>query len=778
MASKSNAREDIKIGSVRDEERGVVMAGRKRIDRGGEGRNRRAEKSGDTRIIVIGDVMLDVSWHVYNKGQYSTTSQFHGGIVAQYLKRPDWKTEMLGGAATVARRIISNSSFNGKVIIAGGWRQYYEKDTGKERDRLLSLIPELWITEDKRDDTISKNIEFSRIANYKHDVIKWRIYSSSSGNIKLEQRFDRDYRAPQESFTKGRSEFKVGNNTLVIVTDFNKGLLDIQKIRGWINRIKNTKWFLFRPKRRIGDEIINSFPWNILLPNRSDLAYLLSESPLPPEVMKKVKNRIVFHPKFLMYCSKLQKKLNSLTRNNRSMNGDRFVVIKLDKEGAALLSLNKGKITPFCLDEQSRGVWVGISAGDVLIADLAVHLASDNSSKDEYNRLVAALSRAIKYATAYCYTAENIDNEEIKWYGRVFNKKTDNFVGRVFFVQDPKKVSSNLGDCQEEYIFYSGKRYNDAESLLDKLVKEGIPLKLYQAKWALENFLTVNEGLISDITQFRQKAENYIFRRGYKDRPFVTALCGSPGTGKSSLAEALAEALRCPFIETNVAQWAGIEDLFFVCEQVRNTQIVSERVPLVFLDEVDAQINNQYIYGKLLAPLWDGFYLYRGNRRDLGPVIFLLAGSSKYWRDTGKLLGKLPGNISKLEDLRSRFRTKPIQIPSLMIPKGKRNTKMRVDVLFLIAYHIKRRFPNVQRIDERVFKLLIKGKPTYGIRSIVQVINTMDLIEEEGSVKFRDINGLNIDDFTFHISGVRGIWNAIKGRGNTKKSNSFLKIED
>src|SRR2546426_1080216 len=113
-------------------------------------------------------------------------------------------------------------------------------------------------------------------------------------------------------------------------------------------------------------------------------------------------------------------------------------------------------------------------------------------------------------------------------------------------------------------------------------------LYLQAAKWHLDDFLTVNPRLASEITRIRIAIEQYSSKPN-EEQPFVTAICGEPGSGKSTLAKALGKVLKCKFIPSNAAQWTSVEDLFQVCERMRTARIEGH-LPLVFVDEIDAEL--------------------------------------------------------------------------------------------------------------------------------------------------------------------------------------------
>jgi hypothetical protein len=224
-------------------------------------------------------------------------------------------------------------------------------------------------------------------------------------------------------------------------------------------------------------------------------------------------------------------------------------------------------------------------------------------------------------------------------------------------------------------------------------------------------------------------------------------LSAGPGAGKSFLVKQFEKQMDgCQFIESNVAQWTGFEDLATLCEQIRTTQL-NKVFPIVFIDEVDTQILGEHIYGKLLAPVWDAVYFRHGIKRTLGPAIYFVAGSSEKWKEPNKLL-KADG-ADKLKDLVSRFSMHPIQMPSLASCCGQEDAK------YIVASLLKKRFPFIEKIEKGVLKFFDGHDLKHGPRSIAQVIELIGDLKDPKIVTVEDLKKINSDDLRVHSSSQR-----------------------
>lgn len=157
-------------------------------------------------------------------------------------------------------------------------------------------------------------------------------------------------------------------------------------------------------------------------------------------------------------------------------------------------------------------------------------------------------------------------------------------------------------------------------------------------------------------------------------RPFNVLLTAEPGSGKSYFAQCLARHLerlatehggasgQFPFIETNLSSATSREQiertLLDLYETIRDHRAVG-RTPVVLLDEFDTVLSSsgreqtnspmEWLFGQMLAPLWDGAFVVEGRRRQLGGFILLIAVSSKNFAETLTKDGKGKDFASRLD---------------------------------------------------------------------------------------------------------------------------------
>src|SRR5687768_3273937 len=87
----------------------------------------------------------------------------------------------------------------------------------------------------------------------------------------------------------------------------------------------------------------------------------------------------------------------------------------------------------------------------------------------------------------------------------------------------------------------------------------------------------------------------------------VLGLCmfiASPGSGKTYLVRCLAKTLKLRYLGFNITQMISKADLLDCFDTIVTNQAQNREVPLlVFIDEINAKLDNQHVYDTFLAPL-------------------------------------------------------------------------------------------------------------------------------------------------------------------------------
>lgn len=106
-------------------------------------------------------------------------------------------------------------------------------------------------------------------------------------------------------------------------------------------------------------------------------------------------------------------------------------------------------------------------------------------------------------------------------------------------------------------------------------------------------------------------------------------VCDDPGGGKSSLVRELARARNLQFLSFNVTEMTRMEDLVGAFDQIVTAQAQNkDQSLLVFVDEINADLENHSVYSSFLAPLEDGHFSRDGKRFRIMPCIWVFVGTT------------------------------------------------------------------------------------------------------------------------------------------------------
>jgi hypothetical protein len=197
------------------------------------------------------------------------------------------------------------------------------------------------------------------------------------------------------------------------------------------------------------------------------------------------------------------------------------------------------------------------------------------------------------------------------------------------------------------------------------------------------------------------------------------------------------------------------ESLFDIFDAIATQQAENTRrgeygkAVLVFVDEINARLDNDYTYGAFLAPLENCFYVRDGRNISLRPCIWLFAGT-RLNPDQLKAHGRDqttrdPGG--KISDFKSRITIfEEIDFDSLKDVYRKDDTKMaswttseqrldllsreaRLEQVYLGVSMINRTFPDVRRVSKDVlfgfWKLDPEKSPSRTLRKLALAFNNV-----------------------------------------------------
>ena len=125
--------------------------------------------------------------------------------------------------------------------------------------------------------------------------------------------------------------------------------------------------------------------------------------------------------------------------------------------------------------------------------------------------------------------------------------------------------------------------------------------------------------LLKKVDQFnKQKELKYSFN---------CLLLSSPGWGKSFLAKSLASHFNMHWLEFSLSQLSSSNDVIDCFDIICSLQSVSKKRFLIFMDEINCEIEGNSALGLLLSPIWDGSFIRGGKKYKIQPAVWVFAST-------------------------------------------------------------------------------------------------------------------------------------------------------
>lgn len=310
-------------------------------------------------------------------------------------------------------------------------------------------------------------------------------------------------------------------------------------------------------------------------------------------------------------------------------------------------------------------------------------------------------------------------------------------------------------------------RGNGVLSVNDKKI-----LNLWRAETFFKGYYCITKDKREEINQLYSRVQQYCDNKGDHQHPLNIMLIASPGWGKSSLVEGIATKCDMRFMEFSLSRMASTDDLINCFDIIHSQQHGSHPKDLmIFMDEIDCNIDGHTAMGLLLSPIWDGTFVKHKKLSKLKPAVWVFATTvplaKTYKLNKGKdFLSRLNGPVIKLDDLLTNIGenlssvVKPIRKD--LIINGKltsfsnnaynKFTLMRscfkTEQVYIGASFLKTNWPNIQYTQLCVIDLLHGSLLINGIRSLQFFIshfndikgNTVTHENVPSLVKFPELN--------------------------------------
>ncbi len=265
-----------------------------------------------------------------------------------------------------------------------------------------------------------------------------------------------------------------------------------------------------------------------------------------------------------------------------------------------------------------------------------------------------------------CYNALKCAYEWSKESSKAWTAEKTHFYG------DPRKVLNSLSQKSSKkdyseignYLTYkeswlkwnaSSENHGILEYKKDDTTKHS--LQVWRGECAIKGYICVggpkrdriNE-MLSSIAEFNDN-KNPV-------HPLNCLLTSSPGWGKSYLAKSMADHFDMSFMEFSLSQMATANDLIDSFDSICSHQNRTDKKVLIFIDEINCEIEGNSSMGLLLSPIWDGAFIRNGKYYKLSPAVWMFASTetinSLIANNTNKgsdFVSRLNGPIVKLDSV-------------------------------------------------------------------------------------------------------------------------------
>jgi ATPase family protein associated with various cellular activities (AAA) len=243
-------------------------------------------------------------------------------------------------------------------------------------------------------------------------------------------------------------------------------------------------------------------------------------------------------------------------------------------------------------------------------------------------------------------------------------------------------------------------------------------LQLWRGMTEVKNYICICESKRRVLREIVREVK--AFKREPRIRSCMIA--APPGSGKSILAEHIAEDCDLMFLEFNITQMFSRSDILDCFDAILTTQFENrDRHLLVFVDEIDGDLGGP-VYDSFLGPLERGVYRRAGKTFPIKPCFWLFAGT------------KNPENLTdkKAKDFVSRLTLKP---RDMGIRDG---DDFNLENVYLGAAILRAEFPDVRQVSMAVLDTFHKLGKEVSIRTLRHFIKDFNDIQS-GTVFWRNI---------------------------------------
>ena len=218
------------------------------------------------------------------------------------------------------------------------------------------------------------------------------------------------------------------------------------------------------------------------------------------------------------------------------------------------------------------------------------------------------------------------------------------------------------------------------------------------------------------------------FERGRPRRHVSCMLVAPPGAGKNFIVKLLTKSFGFGYLPFNITQLHSRREIFDCFDTITAAQAERRGEPmLVFVDEINAKLDNQEVFGSFLGPLEEGAYVRSGKTFHIDPCVWMFAGTRSPEENSEE-------DGQKASDFLSRLTVPPLKF----CMREDELTFARIEKVYIGVALICRVFPDVRLVSEKVLRLFHELPVEMGVREVEHFVRKF------GDVQYGKVMSRNV----------------------------------
>lgn len=566
-----------------------------------------------------------------------------------------------------------------------------------------------------------------------------RIYTNDgTGNV-IYDRLDWEPKTPVGQFVSGDVEWKEKLEKLeqliqnklngrpvraVIIKDLQKGAINTEIIN-WISSMKlgNPAWFISSKRWKPGWLVDN-------LGDKVDLRLVMIPQVAAETAIRKSQKLTCW----ITHSGRPSKEAVDAIEELATLTRAKTLVILPDKFSALACKCEAGKVLSCAVQSQVMPERVTVEMGYASIVFPAL-IACMSDYFDEQLDLEGQMNLAFRAAHEWVEGEAQRVLDPGKWQSDPAKWAPDRTqalaqIRARLHRQKQLDPIKQFGQVKSKVWGEESREWKEALSDVG-IIKRGSRkvIELWRAMPEVEGYVCCEETMRDDLRRLLRGIQSFAKQPRHHASCMLVA---SPGSGKTFLAKRLAETAGLQFIPFNITQMRAKADILECLDTIVAVQARNSGSPfLVFIDEINAKLENAFVYGAFLTPLEDGTYVHSGRTFTIRPCVWVFAGTRQpNTSSVPGVNGRSAGTEApeKGSDFVSRL---TLGLVNLTSTKGTKTAKRKharpdnaaIERVYLGVNMLRHEFPDVRSVSElvlRAFSELPEGTSVRDIKHFVR----------------------------------------------------------